>query len=425
MKERFSLFAFLLFIHVFSQSAVIDTAQVVVPQRTNAAHAIDKPYLILISADGFRYDYAQKFQAENLMKLSGNGVRAKAMLPSYPSITFPNHWTLITGLYPSHHGLIDNYFYDYKRKESYAMNKKENAEDGSWYGGTPLWSLAEEQGMLSASLHWVGAASNAGRMRPTYYYHYHEKFTPQEKVAKVDNWLQLPEEQRPHFISLYFPETDAAGHYYGPDAPETERAVKAVDAAVGELVKRVSELGLKQVNFVFVSDHGMVKVNKESPLSIPEFLLDKSRFDVYNAQTLLRVVVKDAAAVKKTYRLLKKNKTEAYEVVLAKRAPRALHFSTRDDRFNRIGHIFLMPKAPNIFLESGKKATIGKHGYNAADTPEMKTVFYAWGPQFKSQMEIKEFPNVEVYPLMAGLLGLKINHSIDGGSAGLQNVLNK
>jgi predicted AlkP superfamily pyrophosphatase or phosphodiesterase len=309
MKKIFSGFTIFLFSLFFAQhNLAVDTAQVITPNRFNSTEAVEKPYLIFISADGYRYDYTEKYNAQNLQKFSNEGVKAKAMLPSYPSITFPNHWSIITGLYPSHHGLVDNFFYDYSRKEAYAMNKKENAEDGSWYGGIPLWSLAEQQGMVTASLQWVGSASDAGKTRPTYYYHYHEKFSPEEKINKVVNWLKLPENVRPHFISLYFPEVDGAGHRFGPESPEAEKSVQLVDNAIGNLVEKVNQLGLKNVNFIFVSDHGMIKVDKENPLSIPEMLLNKERFDIYNSQTLLRVVVKNPDEVKSAYRELKNQK---------------------------------------------------------------------------------------------------------------------
>ncbi len=423
MKNLIFILSIFIFSFSFSQNKSADTAQVVLPNRVNSTLAKEKPYLIFISTDGFRYDYAKKYKAENLLKFSNQGVSAKAMLPSFPSITFPNHWSLITGLYPSHHGLVDNFFYDYSRKEFYAMSKKENAEDGSWYGGVPLWSLAEKQGVVSASLQWVGSASEAGGIRPTYYYHYHEKFTPEEKISKVINWLKLPEDVCPHFISLYFPEVDAAGHHYGPESDETKNAVKLVDAAMGNLVKKVNELGLKNVNFIFVSDHGMIKVNKENPLSIPEILLDKERFDIYNSQTLLRVVVKNTNEIKAVYHQLKSTKTDDYKVILTKKFPKKLHYGTKDDKYNRIGQILLVPNAPKIFLEKGKSTSVGKHGYNPRKTPEMKAVFYAWGEVFKNNFEIGEFSNVNVYPLVAKILGLKITEPIDGKVSVLEKTL--
>ena len=420
MKKIISFLLVINFIYSFSQT---DTAQVVVPNRKNTVAAISKPYVILISADGFRADYLKKHNAVNILKLAESSVIAKAMIPSFPSITFPNHWSLITGLYPSHHGLIDNFFYDYQKEKFYAMSNKENAEDGSWYGGTPLWSLAEKQGMLTASMMWVGSASDAGGKRPTYYYHYQEKFTPEVKIDKVVDWLKLPEESRPHFISLYFPEVDGAGHHFGPDAKETETAVHLVDNAIGDLVQKVNDLGLKNVNFIFVSDHGMIKVNKENPLEIPKMLFDKERFDFYNAQTLLRVVVKNPAEVKTAYRELKKNKTDDYIVSLTKRFPRKLKFAQRDDRYNRIGQILLVPKAPNIFLEKGKKTSTGKHGYNPYKVPEMKAAFVAFGPAFKQNKEIREFQNVNVYPIIADVLDLKITEPIDGTQKVAKEIL--
>lgn len=423
MKRGIHFLLLLISFTTFAQQINIDTAQVVIPGRQNSTEAQSKPYVIMISTDGFRYDYARKYNAENLLKFANDGIKAEAMIPSYPSITFPNHWSLITGLYPSHHGLIDNFFYDYKRKEGYAMSNKKNAEDGSWYGGTPLWGLAEKQGMVSASLMWVGSASDAGGMRPTYYYPYHEKFTPSEKVEKVVNWLKLPEDKRPHFISLYFPEVDGSGHHYGPDAKETENAVHLIDQAVGDLVQKVNGLGLKDVNFVFVSDHGMIKVDGSAPLEIPAVLFDKNRFDFYNSQTLLRVYVKNPDEVKKVYKELKAGKTDDYEVYLDKKLPRYLHFAARDDQYNRIGQILLIPKAPKIFLEKGKKTSVGKHGYNPKTVPEMKATFFAWGPEFKNNLTIGEFANINVYPLVAEILGLKIEQPIDGKLKVLKETL--
>ena len=425
MKRGLQLLMMFFSLTVFAQKGTVDTAQIIIPNRYNTAEAQAKPYVIMISTDGFRYDYAEKYNAENLLRYSNQGVRAKAMIPGYPSITFPNHWTLMTGLYPSHHGLIDNFFYDYKRNASYAMNDRKNAEDGSWYGGMPLWGLAENQGMVSASLMWVGSASDAGGKRPTYYYPYHEKFSPAEKVDKVIDWLKLPMDQRPHFISLYFPEVDGSGHHFGPDTKETEDAVRLIDKAMGELVQRVNDLGLKNVNFVFVSDHGMIKVDSGAPLEIPAILSDKKRFDYYNSQTLLRVYVKNPEEVKTVYKELKAEKTEDYEVYLDEKLPKYLHFRTKDDRYSRIGQILLIPRAPKIFLEKGKKTSVGKHGYNPKLVPEMKATFMAWGPEFKTNLVIDEFQNINVYPLVAEILGLKIEQPIDGKLKVLKETLKK
>ncbi len=408
-----------------SQSIPVDTAQIIVPNRVNTPAAQEKPYVIMISADGFRYDYAEKYNATNLLQLASRGVRASAMIPSFPSITGPNHYTLITGLYPSHTGFVDNYFYDPQRRDYFSMSSREKITDGSWLGGKPLWSLAEEQGLLSASMQWVASNGTAGGTRPTYFYEYHEKFSPAQKVDIVVNWMKLPADRRPHFISLYFPETDRAGHFFGPESPETEAAVKMVDDAVGSLIRKVNALNLPNVNFIFVSDHGMMDVDTANPVKIPEMLFDKSRFDFVSSQTLLRIVVKNDSEVSKVYRQLKRNRTEDYKVYLTKKFPKYLHYAARDDKFGRIGQILLVPKAPKIFLKPNQETKAGKHGYNPRQVRQMKAIFYAAGDAFKPHRTILEFENVNVYPLVAQILGLKINHKIDGRATVLRTILKK
>ena len=420
MKRLFIGFFIVLSVLGFSQT---DTAQIVVADRKNTPQTLTKPYVILISADGFRYDYAKKYHAKNILKLAEKGVSAKAVIPSYPSITGPNHYTLITGLYPSHTGFVDNYFYDKKRNDLFGMSMQSKISDGSWLGGTPLWSLAEQQGVLSASLFWVASNSDAGGTRPTYYYNYHEKFTADEKINIVLNWLKLPEERRPHLITFYFPEVDKNGHLYGSESLEVQNAVQFVDDAIGKLIEKVNELQLPNVNFIFVSDHGMIDVDLENPLEIPEILLDKSRFIINNSQTLLRITLKDESEVNQVYRELKKNKSKDYKVHLTEKFPKRLHYRTADDRFNRIGQILLVPHTPKIFLEPNARKTPGKHGYNPFKVPEMKASFAAYGPAFKKGKKIGQFRNVNIYPLVAEILGLKITEPIDGKSCTAKKVL--
>ncbi len=400
-----------------------DTAQIVVADRKNTPQALTKPYVILISADGFRHDYAKKYNAKNILKLAENGVSAKAVIPSYPSITGPNHYTMITGLFPSHTGFVDNYFYDKKRNDLFGMSMQSKISDGSWLGGTPLWSLAEQQGVLSASLFWVASNSDAGGTRPTYYYNYHEKFTADEKINIVLNWLKLPEEKRPHFITFYFPEVDKNGHLYGSESLEVQNAVQFVDDAIGKLIEKVNELQLPNVNFIFVSDHGMIDVDIEDTLEIPALLQDKNRFIINNSQTLLRIALKNESEVNQVYRELKKNKTKDYKVYLTEKFPKRLHYRTADDRFNRIGQILLVPHAPKIFLEPNARKTPGKHGYNPFKVPEMKASFAASGPAFKKGKKIGQFRNVNIYPLVTEILGLKITEPIDGKSCTAKKVL--
>ncbi|HLY71126.1 MAG TPA: ectonucleotide pyrophosphatase/phosphodiesterase, partial [Puia sp.] len=261
--------SFLLIFLVARMAIAQDTTQQVVPGRTNSAAQQKKPYLILISADGFRYDLADKYHAANLIRLRNEGINAAYMQPSYPSLTFPNHYSIVTGLYPSHHGIVDNTFYDKQKNETYAIRNKKAVGDGSWYGGTPFWVLAEKQQMLSASFYWVASESAIQGVRPTYYYIYNDAIPIGKRIETVKDWLLLPEDKRPHFITFYFPQVDHQEHTFGPDSKEAEEAVHLIDESVGQLARIVDSLGLN-VNFIFLSDHGMLKVDNDHTLPLPQ-----------------------------------------------------------------------------------------------------------------------------------------------------------
>lgn len=388
-----------------------DLTQKVVPNRTNSTQQQKKPYVLLISADGFRNDFAQKYGARNLLRLSGQGVAASAMLPSFPSLTFPNHYTIATGLYPAHHGLVNNTFYDENRKVRYSMGNKQAVADGSWYGGTPLWVLAEQQQMLSASFYWVASESAIQGTYPSYYYIYNEKIPIDTRIRTVKEWLQLPEEKRPHMLTFYFPEVDHAAHTYGPDSKETGEAVRFVDESVGRLVATVDSLQLP-VNFIFVSDHGMTQVDTENTLSLPA-AIDTSQFIIPPGDVMLHLYAKDKKAIQPTYEALKKE-ANGYDVYLTESTPAHWHYRKKDDRYNRIGDILLVPRLPKVFNISKRKITPGKHGFDPR-IPDMHATFYAWGPAFREGVKIGAFENIHVYPLVAHILGLKYRKkAIDG-----------
>jgi predicted AlkP superfamily pyrophosphatase or phosphodiesterase len=389
-----------------------DTTQKIVPGRKNSPDQVKKPYVILISADGFRYDYAKKYHASHLIELANQGVKAPYMLPSYPSVTFPNHYTITSGLYPSHHGLVDNNFYDRDRKEFYSSGNKTKVADASWYYGTPLWVLAEKQQMLSASFYWVASEAPIQDTRPTYYYVYNEKIGIHNRIQTVVDWLKLPEESRPHFIAFYLPQVDHAGHQYGPDAPETEREVLFVDSTVNELNKAVKATGLP-VNFVFVSDHGMVKIDAENTLALPA-AVDTSKFIVSGDGTQVQLYAKNPNDIRGAYEAIKKE-AKGYEVYLRVNMPERLHYDKSDDWHNRIGDIILMADCPKIFnINKRKKLNRGTHGFDPAVVKEMQATFYAWGPAFKQHVTVQAFQNVNIYPLITAILGLNVTEKIDG-----------
>ncbi|MDT3402524.1 alkaline phosphatase family protein [Mucilaginibacter terrae] len=389
-----------------------DTTQYIIKGRANSPEQQKKPYVIMISVDAMRYDYIEKCNATNLITLGKTGVRAEAMMPSYPSITFPNHYTLVTGLYPSHHGIVCNKFYDRNLNDSYS-SKSVTATEARWYGGTPLWVLAEQQKMLSAAFYWVGSDAEIQNTYPTYRYKYNEKISIGNRIKTVINWLKLSPAQRPHLINLYFPQVDYAGHHFGPDAPETHKAVLLIDSAVNELQKQVKQTGL-DVNFIFLSDHGMVHVDNKAPLSIPP-IIDTAKFNITGEDVMVELYAKDTSAIKGTYEALLKEPHNRYAVYLGTNTPKHWHYNKANDRFNRIADILLIPKAPNVFIYTAKgRPNPGAHGYDPTLVPQMKATFYAWGPNFKTGLKIPMFNNVDVYPLVAQLLGLTITQPVDG-----------
>lgn len=387
------------------------TKQRVKPPHENTAEQMKKPYLILVSADGFRYDYAEKYKAESLLKQAKKGVKATSMMPVFPSSTGPNHFSLVTGLYPVHTGIIGNSFYDPTRK----VFKKDDNSD--WLVNDPIWISAEKQGMVTASLNFIASRQEIDGVKTSYYYGYTEpRIGMTERVEIIKQWLSLPEKVRPHLIAVYNNETDHAGHGHGPDSEEVRAAVGEIDSFVKQLQVAIDESGLP-VNVVFVSDHGMTKIDKKQPLKIPASI-DTSKFVISDQRTIVSVHAKEAKDILPMYNKLKTENNPNFKVCLQKDLPKDLHFDMKEDKFNRIGDIVLLANWPNIFT----KVPAGSHGFNPYEVKDVQASFYAWGPAFKQGLTIKTFPNVEVYGMMMNVLGLKPEPS-DGTGALTKEIL--
>jgi predicted AlkP superfamily pyrophosphatase or phosphodiesterase len=396
-----------------------DTAQKIIPGRFNSPEQEKKPYIILISADGFRYDLADKYKATHLLDLRSGGVAAASMQPVYPSLTFPNHYSIATGLYPTHHGLVSNAFYDAQKNYVYKIRDRNAVTDSSWYGGTPIWVLAEMQHMVTASFYWVGSEAAVQGIRPTYYYDFNDKIGIDDRIQVVRNWLTLPEETRPHLITFYLPQVDHEEHFHGPDSRQAEEAVHLVDDCIGKMVRVVDSLNLP-VSFIFLSDHGMGQVDTAHPIPLAS-LIDTSKFIVPFEDAVINIYAKDKKDILPTYKALKKEKGN-FDVYLPDETPKRWHYGSSDDRYHRLGDIILVAKFPDVFWLGGRRPIPGMHGYDNA-IPDMQATFYAWGPAFKEHQQIPSFENVNVYPMIARILGLSITEKIDGSPQVLQNIL--
>jgi predicted AlkP superfamily pyrophosphatase or phosphodiesterase len=359
-------------------------------------------YVVLVSLDGFRWDYGKRDGATHLLALGKQGVWApEGMLPSFPSLTFPNHFTIVTGLYPEHHGLVANGFYDPAKQTRYAINDPTAVTDGGWYTGTPLWSLAERQGMRTACFFWPGSEAKIAGYRPTYYLRFDNKIDDNARIDQVLAWLHLPAADRPHFITLYYDEPDHEGHQYGPDAPETKAAVVKVDKLVGKLKEGLDATGLP-IDLVVVSDHGMAKVQGDW-ITLDKFA-DLTGFETAGS-LLYGKTDEDAVRV---YNQLKKASSQ-FVVYRRKDVPGELNF--RDNP--REGDPVVIATGPFIIRAHGPPAgkqesppPVGMHGYDPHKMPEMKASFYAAGPDILSGRTVRPFENVNIYPWLAHLLGL-------------------
>jgi alkaline phosphatase D len=387
----------------------------------------DIPYVILISFDGFRYDYAEKFDAPFFKSLRKRGAWAEGLIPSFPSKTFPNHYSIITGLYPGHHGLVDNNFYDPEREEFYAMKDLKRKNDPYYYGGVPLWRLARQHGIKTASFFWVGSELPQTDLHPDFYYPYDESIPDTTRIQQVINWLNLPEKERPHFITLYFSSPDHEGHTYGPSSEETKKAVLRSDYILEQLVKGLQRIDLP-VNVVIVSDHGMEELKQQADtyIFLDEILNRKdTSIKVANGGTQAHIYIKD---VNKRESIFKSLKASEKNFMVYKQAdfPKRWHYNTPrsgDLLITANPGSYIVDQERKKFLSSIKPGTLfGAHGYDPQRLRSMMGIFYALGPDIAEGKSIAPFENIHVYPFIASLLKLP-TPAIDGDEKVLQKII--
>ncbi len=396
----------------------------ILPAQSNRLEQADKPYVILISCDGFRYDYVERFQPPHLLAFIRGGVQATSMISSFPSKTFPNHYTIATGMYPEKHGLVDNTFYDPEREELYRISKREAVEDGSWYGGTPLWVNAEQNGMVAASYFFVGSEADIQGVRPSYFFPYDGSVPNEARVRQVLEWLALPEAKRPHIITLYFSDMDDAGHRYGPgDDEHIGAALVELDKVLGQLFEGVKASGLP-VNTIIVSDHGMIDVAPDKLINIDP-LEQEGRYRIANNGALAHLYLGGGTDREAAYQFLKEKEAN-FQVFKIQDFPFYRYCANNP----RLGDFIILPDYGYYLSDSRRIAQAqqgnfkqgGEHGFNP-EFPEMHAIFYASGPNFKKGLSIPSFRNVHVYPLVCRILGLPIPEGIDGRLEVLQGLL--
>jgi predicted AlkP superfamily pyrophosphatase or phosphodiesterase len=376
---------------------------------------------ILISFDGFRADYLQRPNAVRLRQLAARGTRLERMVPVFPTKTFPNHYSVVTGLYPEHHGIIANTMYDEAIGQTFTLSDSLIARDPRWWGGEPIWNTAERQGVKTAAMFWPGSDYEIGGRRPSWYTPFNNRYPDRQRIAKVLSWLDLPPEQGPRFITLYYSTTDDAGHSHGPASPQVDSAIGYVDGLLDELVEGIAARGLTdRVNLIIVSDHGMVEVDASRQVFLDDVI------DLDDA------VVVDWSPV--TAVTPKVGKLEAVYAGL-QRAPHVTVY--RKDSVPARWHYRAHPRITPLVLVAEEGWTIttraraaekkpvrgGTHGFDNA-LPSMGALFVAAGPDIVPGQVLPPVLNIHVYELLASLLGVKAAPN-DGSADSLRAVLRR
>jgi len=390
----------------------------------NSKASLDKSYLILISLDGFRWDYVEKFKPPHLSNFINNGVKAESLIPSFPTKTFPNHYTIATGMYPDKHGILGNSFYSNKKNVTYKIRNREMVEDGTFYGGDPIWVQADKANMVSASYFFVGSEADIQGIRPTYYKVYDGKIKNETRVTQVIDWLALPRKKRPHLITMYFSDMDDAGHRYGPNnEEELKKKLFDLDKNLGDLFKRTQATGLP-INFIIVSDHGMSDISTSNLIPGASIKNDSLYVAIENG-AIVNIHPKKDIKTDAIFTYLKQKEAH-FKVYKTENTP-GFEYTPKNKDWGTFqllpdfGYYFSSEKSIASLIKNNV-TTIGVHGYDAK-YKDMHGIFYANGPAFKSGYMTPPVKNIHIYPLMCKLLGLQIPETIDGKLNQLESTL--
>ena len=363
-----------------------------------------RPTLLLVSLDGFRWDYPERARVPNLERLAREGIHAVALIPSFPTKTFPNHYSIVTGLYPAHDGIIANNMWDPEFQATFTMNRREEVANGRWWEGEPIWVTAEKAGQKTGVLFWPGSEAEINGVRPSYWKPHLSSATHDERLATIFSWLDKPAAERPTFLTLYLQDVDDAGHDFGPGSPQVRAAVERVDATLGRLIAGLKARQIfDSINLIVVSDHGMAAASPERTIFLEDYI-DPSTLEVVDWSPVLMASAKNGDS-EAAYQKLKAMPHGA--VYRKGELPARLHFSGH----RRIPALIAIADEGWEFstrarLAQRKKPEYGAHGYDNA-LPSMRGIFYARGSAFKRGQVVPAFSNLDIYPAMAFILGLK------------------
>jgi predicted AlkP superfamily pyrophosphatase or phosphodiesterase len=368
-----------------------------------------KPTVILVSFDGWRWDYRTKYSAPNLTRLVARGVSAD-LIPSYPSKTFPNHYTIVTGLYPGHHGIVANTIKDPPTGRRLSMSNSRENQDSMWWGGEPIWVTVQRAGQLSAAMFWPGSEARIDGHRPNIWAPWDDSLPGAARVDRLLAWLDLPIERRPTFLTLYFNEVDGAGHSNGPNSEAVRAAVRRADGHLGRLLTGLERRGLTEsTNIVVVSDHGMAETSTDRVVILDNYIsLDD--VEIIDINPTLGIFPKPAreeavygALVKAHPRLKVYRRAETPETWHYRDHPRIPPIVGIVDEGWQV-----LPRATlTDRIARGQTGPRGEHGYDPSTAMWMRGIFVAAGPAFKTGVVLPPFENIHIYDALTRALGVK------------------
>jgi len=359
------------------------------------------PILVLASFDGWRSDYIDRFPTPNLHALAARGARAERLIPSFPPLTFPNHYTIVTGLYPAHHGIVANRFRDPAMPERFTMGGA-TARDPAWWLGEPIWVSAIRQGRRAATMFWPGSEAPIAGVRPTFWRPYDKTVLSPSRVDQVLEWLSLPDGERPSLVTVYFDEVDSAAHDFGIDSPQLTTATAHLDAALGQLIGGLARMGLNdRTTVVVVSDHGMTPLSPDRVILLDDYI-DLDSVDLVDTDGLLALAPKNGD-VNGLYAKLH-GKHPSLAIYRRDQVPARLHYRGSP----RIEPIIGIPSDGWTVTTRARLANrhAATHGFDPGDQ-SMSALFVAAGPRIGAGIVLAPFENVDIYNFLCSVLELR------------------
>ena len=357
-----------------------------------------KDYVLVVSFDAFRWDYSTLYKTPNFDQLAKDGVKADRMFSSFPTSTFPNHYSLATGLYPDHHGLINNNFFAPDLGLLYETGNRSAVENPDFYGGEPMWVTAEKQGLKAAAFYWIGSEAPVGGIHPSYWKKFDREVAFSARIDSVIKWLGYPEDKRPRLVNLYFDEPDETTHKFGPVSDVTGALVENLDSLLGVLRQKIASLPISdRINLIVLSDHGMASISPDRYINIGSIIPKRMIASFYGGSPVLLV---NPAEGKADSLLALINGVEGIKAWKKSELPARWHYGTNP----RIPEVIVVADSSWSFGISDKAPeNRGAHGYDNYN-PELNSIFYAAGPAFKKNYRLTELNNVDVYNLVCAIL---------------------